>query len=500
MALEGGVHPSMAMEGPPYPAMVWPLGGAPVKHVDIPAQSVFMFFFLVGAAVHMKIFQKNRARGHKFLPSLFIFLFCMSRIITSILRIALVCNPRDVSLAIATQIFVAAGVLILFIINLIFAMRLVRSTHPSLGWHPAISISFKVLCALVGLTLVAVIAATVQSFYTLDANARATCLGLQRYGATFLAIIAVLPLPVTALTLLIPHSPLDRFGIGRLRTKVVVLLISTTLLSLGAWYRSGVALQTPVPRTQPLPGYLGKAPFYIFNFLVEIQTVLMYAILRVDLRWHVPNGAKGPGSYAKTQKPEDVELQVSRPTSANTTQDDLDIVSLKQEEEKELVIEKTPLPPTRANTLQVDNPQSESGSIVSERLSSFFAKSTNTLASLATPEQKQRWRESEEARIVRRLGGPWQQLASPTESTFRKSVNSATESTLSPDPRTRSIAYPQKPQSVHTRSDSGAPSIPDVVGELNEGGWTPRIDWDFRSPRRFLSLKKRSMIGLQVGR
>jgi hypothetical protein len=53
--------------------MVWPLGGAPVKHIDIPAQVVFMIFFMIGAAVHMKIFQKNRAGGHKFLPNLFIF-------------------------------------------------------------------------------------------------------------------------------------------------------------------------------------------------------------------------------------------------------------------------------------------------------------------------------------------------------------------------------------------------------------------------------------------
>ena len=58
---------------PPYPPAVWALGGAPVKKVDVPAQTVFMVLFMAGAAVHMKIFQKNRARGHKFLPNLFIF-------------------------------------------------------------------------------------------------------------------------------------------------------------------------------------------------------------------------------------------------------------------------------------------------------------------------------------------------------------------------------------------------------------------------------------------
>ncbi|KAL1798675.1 hypothetical protein ACET3X_002712 [Alternaria dauci] len=340
MASQGGMPPSMAAQGPPYPPMIWPSGGAPVKRVDIPAQTVFMFFFMVGAAVHMKIFQKNRARGYKFLPNIFIFGFCMERVLTSILRLASVSNPTNVPLAIAAQVFVAAGVLILFVINIIFAVRLVRSTHPSVGWHPAFGIAFKVLYVLIGLTLITVITATVQSFYTLNPSTRATDRGFQQYGATFLAIIAMLPLPITMLTLLIPYSPLDRFGIGRLRTKVIVLLISTTLLSIGAWFRCGVTLQAPVPRSQPLPGYLGKAPFYIFNFLVEIQTVLMYAILRVDLRWHIPNGAKGPGSYARPQV-HDVEMQDSRPTSSDSEQDDgRSLKTISEEEEKEINDEK----------------------------------------------------------------------------------------------------------------------------------------------------------------
>jgi hypothetical protein len=66
-----------ASQGPLYAPMVWPLGGPPVKRIDIPAQTVFMFFFMIGAAVHMKIFQKNRARGHKFSANIFIFgMYC----------------------------------------------------------------------------------------------------------------------------------------------------------------------------------------------------------------------------------------------------------------------------------------------------------------------------------------------------------------------------------------------------------------------------------------
>jgi uncharacterized protein YceK len=438
----------------------------------------------------------------------------MERILTSILRIASVCNPRDVSLAIAVQVFVAAGVLILFVVNLIFAMRLVRSTHPSLGWHPALGIAFKVICVSIGLTLVAVITATAQSFYTLNANTRATDRAFQQYGSTFLAIIAILPLLMAMPTLLIPYSPLDRFGIGRLRTKVFVLLISTTFLSLGAWYRCGVAFQTPVPRSQPLPGYLGKAPFYIFNFLVEIQTVFMYAILRVDLRWHIPNGATGPGSYSRPPIHEHVELQVSRPASSG---DSDGTKSLSEDEEKNIDIEKAeslaPLPksfapsrepspaPSRIASrvpslvptivIQAEGEASQRGSILSERLSSFVTRSTSTLGSFATADQKQSWRASEESRIIRRLGGPWQQLQSPTDSTFSKGIDSPTKSVFSQG----TDGGLDRPPPIHHRSGSEAPSIPDVV---NDGSWTPRIDWQFRSPKRFLSLKKRSMIGLQI--
>jgi hypothetical protein len=53
--------------------MVWTPGGPPVKRVDVPAQTVFMVLFLIGAGAHMKIFQGNRTRGYKFLPNLFIF-------------------------------------------------------------------------------------------------------------------------------------------------------------------------------------------------------------------------------------------------------------------------------------------------------------------------------------------------------------------------------------------------------------------------------------------
>ncbi|KAJ4352637.1 hypothetical protein N0V95_004082 [Ascochyta clinopodiicola] len=526
MAAPGGMPPSMANTKPPYPPMAWALGGAPVKKVDIPAQTIFMILFMIGAAVHMKIFQKNRARGHKFLFNLFIFFFCVSRILTSILRIASTVQSRNVKLAIAASIFVAAGVLILFIINLVFAMRLVRSMHPSLGWHPAFGIVFKLLCVLTGATIIMVIAGTVQSFYTLDPNTKAVDRSLQLYGSTFLAIVATLPLPITVLSLLIPYSPPDRFGVGRLRTKVIVLLVSTTLLSIGAWYRCGSTWAPPVPRSQPLPGYLGKGAFYIFNFFVEIQTVLMYAILRVDLRYHIPNGAKGFGSYSSSQQLDDVEMQDSRPTSASKTVVDSDNETASKNpptfgltidtniptiqvhdpektpafspESPDTYIASTETTPTRSPTSPPKNKRKSLLQSLFKRQSKaptlpHIQPDTSPLEPPPTADQKQRWRDSEQRRIIARLGGPWQELDSPTSPIEPLSPTSTIHSFrtgISSDTRGSVGGI-----SVGTGLSIGVPSVvtaPSLRDTLRaDGGWTPELDWELRSPRRFLSMKRR---------
>ncbi|OAL54409.1 hypothetical protein IQ07DRAFT_595923 [Pyrenochaeta sp. DS3sAY3a] len=524
MSSQNGTAASRAPQGPPYAPQTWALGGAPVKQVDIPVQTIFMFLFMVSAAVHMKIFQKNRARGFKFLPNLFIFIFCISRILTSILRIASVSLPRNIKLAIAAQIFVAAGVLIIFIINIIFAMRLVRSTHPSLGWHPGFSIAFKLLCFLTLFTLVTVIGATVESFYTLDAKKRAVDRSLQLYGATFLAIVATLPLPMSLLTLLIPYSPLDRFGSGRLRTKVIALLVSTVFLSMGAWYRAGTSFQTPVPRSQPLPGSLSKAPFYIFNFFVELQTVLMYAILRIDLRFHVPNGARGAGSYSGSHKLEDVELQDSRPTSLNEKKGGKSTPSPNMD----LHIERAetpppPPPPPKFTDRSRPGSQSQRVSVISNRLTQIFTKTSAAPSHLAPPSLlpsrhqsfvRHPSIDSETARIVRQLGGPWDgpRASSPPRASSRPRASSpprassskAPSSNYSPTKSAYADDYADdddadydahsimQEQSTWQHLGAGRvpPYLPDTV--VHDDDWTPRIDWEFRSPRRFRSLKKRN--------
>ncbi|KAF2032592.1 hypothetical protein EK21DRAFT_43786, partial [Setomelanomma holmii] len=451
------------IQGSPFAPTVWTTGGAPSKRVDIPAQTIFMLFFFIGAIVHLRIFRSNKTRGHKFLPSFFIFLFCISRVVTSVLRIAAVSIPRNIRLALAAQILMSAGVLVLFIINLIFARRIVRSTHRAFGWHPACSFASKIIVVAISATLILLIIATVQSAYSLDFRTQVVDRAIQLYGSTFLAVVATLPLPIVALTLTIPYSPLDEFGSGRTRTKVFTLLISTILLSIGAWYRSAITWQAPVPRTQPLPGYLSKAPFYILNFLFEFQTVIMYAIMRVDQRFHIPDGAKGPSSYSRPQRLAELELRDSRPSSADdlTLKPSASIHSdIYAKSDLEIDIEKVHSP----TQPQLSHPHSRRTSLL-----------RSVLKHSPSPAQKREWRASDEARIIRRLGGPWEQIPSPTESTYNTQ------------------ATPVETMSRQSRGSVGTTvAAPSIRNTLHED-WTPEIEWELASPRRFLSLKKRSL-------
>lgn len=296
----------------PYPPRYAGVGGRPTIGVDVPITAVFLFLFICGAAGHMTIFQLNRRRGHKFIMSALTFGFCMARIATMVMRIVWACYPNDVQIAIAAQIFVSAGVLILFLINLIFAQRILRAAHPHFGWATSLSWAFKVLYALIVVMLIMVITATVQSFYTLDKNTLKIDRDLQLTAGTYLMVVAFLPIPMVIIGLIVPRKTrVEKFGTGRWRSKVAILLTSATLLCLGAAFRAGTNFKNPRPQNDPA-WYHAKWCFYFFNFTIEIIVVYLYLLVRVDRRFHIPNGSKGPGDYSKEQGAEQLGSRNSR--------------------------------------------------------------------------------------------------------------------------------------------------------------------------------------------
>ena len=292
----------MSAQGPPYAPRVAQIGGVPTVGVDVPIAAVFLALFLGSAAAHMTILQTNMRKGHKFAMSGLLFGFSMARVATMVMRIVWATRPNNVEVSIAAQILTSSGVLLLFLINLIFAQRITRAAHPHFGWHKALSYALYVLYGLVVVVLAMVITTSVQSFYTLNANTRRIDRNVQLAAGLYLLFFAFLPLPIVLGGIIVPRKiQLDKFGSGRWRTKVCILLASTILLVLGAGFRSGVAWETPRPRSNPA-WFHAKWCYWFFNFVIEATVSYLYIAVRIDRRFHVPNGSKRAGDYSGQNK------------------------------------------------------------------------------------------------------------------------------------------------------------------------------------------------------
>jgi hypothetical protein len=253
---------------------------------------------LAGEVINFSILQINLRREHKFLFSGMLFGLCMARTVALTLRIVWASRPTNVRVAIAASIFTQAGVLILFLVNLIFAQRIMRAYHPHFGWLTPVNWVFRVLFMCVGALLIMVITATVDSFYTLNATTRRIDRDIQLFSGTFLAALAFAPIPIVIFSALLarPKRRVEKFGQGRFRTKIYLILFTSTLLALGAGFRIGVNFDVR-PASNPA-WYHSKPCYYCFNYVIEIICLYTYVIVRFDKRFHVPDGSKGPGDYA----------------------------------------------------------------------------------------------------------------------------------------------------------------------------------------------------------
>ena len=143
------------------------------------------------------------------------------------------------------------------------------------------------------------ITATIQSFYTLNANTRRIDHDIQLYSQTYYVFIGFLPFLLVVGGLVVPRETrVEKFGSGRFRTKVAILVFSSLLICLGASFRAGINYKPARPSDDPA-GYQSKACFYIFDFTVEIIVVWLYFILRVDNRFFVPDGSRKAGDYSR---------------------------------------------------------------------------------------------------------------------------------------------------------------------------------------------------------
>lgn len=291
----------------PFQPKTASVGGTPTKGVDVPIASIFLVLFIGSAATHMTIFQLNNRRGHKFPMSGAMFGFSMARTVSMIMRIVWACYPHNLHIAIAASVFAAAGVLILYFVNILFVQRILRAVHPRVGWHRGTKAVFTVLYVTVPLILAMIITVVVQSFYTLNPNTHRIDHDVQIAAQAYLIFLSAVPLISIPIIVLIPRSenrPIEPFGtVGAFHSKISILVAGSFLLALGRCFIATSTLAHAPPVSSPA-WYDSKAVFWIFYFTVEAIVIYSYALLRVDRRFHVPNGSSGPGHYAAGAAPQ----------------------------------------------------------------------------------------------------------------------------------------------------------------------------------------------------
>lgn len=285
--------------GGPYPSTTAGLGGVPTVGLDVPICAVFMFLYVCFAATNMTIFQLNRRKGHKFIPSALLFGFCMARIVTLILRIVWATRQHNVRLVIAAQVFLNAGILIVYILNLILAQRILRAMQPRIGWNPILRAMYKALYVGIGVALAMVIAAIVVSIYTLSPHTHTVCRDIELAALTYLTVFTCLPIIHVFVAVLLPKAKeAETFGTGSMSAKLIVLTLSSCLCMLIAGFKAGINWSPPLPVTHPA-WFDSKACLYVFGFACEILVLCVLTFSRIDKRFFVPNGCKKAGDYTR---------------------------------------------------------------------------------------------------------------------------------------------------------------------------------------------------------
>lgn len=290
-------------KGPPYASPLATVGGIPSIIPDIPICAVILATYVASAATNMTVFQLNNRKHHvKFIPTVLLFGFSMARIATMSLRIATAVHSKNIRLSLASTIFTNAGVLILYVENLIFAQRILRAERPHLGWNKFLRIVTKVLYSLIGAVLIMVITAVILMAYTLNRSTLSSCRDVLLAATTYLLFFATLPI-FHLIAASIPSKltatpePLGRIGNTTSTTKKKALVTTTSLLILIlAGFKTGTAYEPARPKSNPA-WYDSKAAFYCFTFFIEMIVLWIMTLSRVDKLFWVPNGCKQAGDY-----------------------------------------------------------------------------------------------------------------------------------------------------------------------------------------------------------
>jgi hypothetical protein len=273
-------------------AGVYPTGGIPTDGTDIPASAVLLVVYLVLAVVHGYFFFVKSKKT--FIPQAMTMGFCISRVVSMSLRIAWTANVTNKNIAIASNIFLNAGVLLLYIVNMLLTHRFVLTIFPHLPTKKTApyNLAFFLYVGSALPLLILVVVPGVQLFLSSDLNTIHIDRDILRFAQCYLTVFVAAPvIAIIASTSIyfFASKKASGLGAGEVSLRAGVLFIAGSLL---IWIQAVKILQifyTATPET-PLnpPWYLQRPILYSGFFLPELLVLIIYSVVTIRHRYVMP--------------------------------------------------------------------------------------------------------------------------------------------------------------------------------------------------------------------
>ncbi|KAJ0122639.1 hypothetical protein J7T55_003154 [Diaporthe amygdali] len=196
--------------GPPYPLNNAQIGGIPSVSIDMLPLAVFLALYAIAAVTSTLLTEIHRRKGHGRTIPVILFLFSGERVVACAMRIAWAFRPANVRIAVASQVLLQAGVLLLFLLNLILAERVLLDRDLGIRSRRCLKALLGTLSALTISALVMVVVSIIVSVYTLDQNTIDRCRDVQRAAATYLLALAAAPVAMLVFAPLLSSVPVSR--------------------------------------------------------------------------------------------------------------------------------------------------------------------------------------------------------------------------------------------------------------------------------------------------
>lgn len=241
---------------------------------------------------------EHHRRHHQHLCAIAVILFLFSgeRVLTCMLRLVWTHRLAHVRIAVAAQVFVQAGVLLLYLMNLLLVKKIWIERVPGVKLQYRLKVFLGLLSFCTVSILIMLIISIIVSVYTLNQRIITRCRDIQRAGETYFVLFAIVPIFLLFIIhCLSRNRSLQTGGFSppmaqnQARRKVAFVCLSTLFCLVNAGFKAGVVWMPVRPLLDPA-WYHSQACLYAFVFGTELCVLLLCFVARVDLMFESERG------------------------------------------------------------------------------------------------------------------------------------------------------------------------------------------------------------------